>query len=396
MSQATKVGEPHKALLSEIYLDNNATTNPLPEVIEAVAQTMADGFGNPSSAHSMGRRSRQVLRESRERVAGLVGASPENVVFTSGATEANNLVLQSLLAREFGDYRLITSGVEHSSILGVAEHLVSRGVDVVVLPVDSDGMVAMEAVVGAIQPGRTLVSIQWANNETGVLQSIKQLAVTAHSSGALFHTDAVQAVGKTPIDLASIPIDFLSLSGHKLHGPLGIGALVGPGVHRLPSLVYGGTQEAGLRPGTENLPGIIGLACALELRALRFGPVAEHTQRLRDRFESSLIERGLVVSVNGGEAFRVPNTSNIRFADIDGEALTIRLDQLGIRCSQSSACTNQKPEPSYVLCAMGLSEGEAYASVRFGFSELNTMDEVDRAVDAVTDVHASLVRFAVA
>ena len=396
MSQETKEGEPHKALPREIYLDNNATTSPHPEVIEAVAQAMAAGFGNPSSAHCGGRRARQVLRDSREQVSGLVGASPEDVVFTSGATEANNLVLQSLLAREFSDYRLITSGVEHSSILSVAEHLSSRGVEVVVLPVDTDGLVALDAVVSAIQPGRTLVSIQCANNETGVLQSIEQLAVTAHCSGALFHTDAVQGVGKTPIDLASIPIDFLSLSGHKLHGPLGIGALVGPGIHRLPSLLYGGTQEAGLRPGTENLPGITGLACALELRALRFGSVAEHTRRLRDRFESGLIKRGLVASVNGGGAFRVPNTSNIRFGDIDGDALTIQLDQRGIQCSQSSACTSQKPEPSYVLRAMGLSEVEAFASVRFGFSELNTMQEVDRAVNAVTDVHASLARFAVA
>ena len=396
MSRRAKVGEAHKAPVREIYLDNNATTSPFPEVIEAVAHAMADGFGNPSSAHSAGGRARQLLRDSRGQVADFVGFAPDDVVFTSGATEANNLVLQSLLTREFADYRLITSSVEHSSILAVAEHLVSQGVDVVILPVDHDGMVALESLVSAIQPGCTLVSIQWANNETGVLQSIERLAVAAHQSGALFHTDAVQAVGKMPSDPASIPIDFLSLSGHKLHGPLGVGALVGPGVHRLPPLVYGGTQEGGLRPGTENLPGIIGLACALELRTLRFDSVAEHTQRLRDRFESSLVERGLVVSVNGGGAPRLPNTSNIRFTEIDGEALTIRLDQHGIRCSQSSACTNQKPEPSYVLRAMGLSEDEAYASVRFGFSELNTADEVDRAVDAVTDIHASLARFAVA
>ncbi len=380
----------------ESYLDNNATTRALPEVIDAVAQAMADRYGNASSVHSAGARARAQIRKAREQVADLLGTTVEDVVFTSGATEANNIVLQSLLAGEFAGYRLVTSSVEHSSVLAAADYLRSRGTKVTVLPVDTDGVVDPEAVSAAIDPGRTLVSIQWANNETGVLQPIGRIARGARALGALFHTDAVQAVGKTPINLASLPIDFMSLSGHKLHGPLGVGALVGPGIRRLQPLVYGGSQEDALRPGTENVPGIVGLGRALELRATRFGLVAEQTQQLRGRFESTLTARGLVASVNAGRACRLPNTSNIRFTDVDGEALIIRLDQLGVRCSQSSACTNQKPEPSYVLTAMGLSEAEAYASVRFGFSELNTLDEVEAAVESIATIHASLAQFAIA
>lgn len=380
----------------EIYFDNNSTTRALPEVIDAVAQAMADRYGNASSVHSAGERARAQIRKAREQVADLLGATAEDVVFTSGATEANNIVLQSLLAGEFAGYRLVTSSVEHSSVLAAADYLRSMGTKVTVLPVDADGVVDPEAVSAAIDPGRTLVSIQWANNETGVLQPIGSIARNARAMGALVHTDAVQAVGKAPIDLASLPIDFMSLSGHKLHGPSGVGALVGSGIRRLQPLVYGGSQENALRPGTENVPGIVGLGCALEMRAMRFGLVAEQTRKLRECFESTLTARGLVANVNAGGARRLPNTSNVRFADVDGEALTIRLDQVGVRCSQSSACTNQKPEPSYVLRAMGLSETEAYASVRFGFSELNTIDEVEAAVESIATIHASLSQFAVA
>jgi cysteine desulfurase len=248
----------------------------------------------------------------------------------------------------------------------------------------------------SVEPGKTLVSVQWANNETGVLQPILELAAAARAAGAVFHTDAVQAVGKVRIDLDETPIDLLSLSGHKLHGPLGVGALVGPAVRQLDPLVFGGAQEKGLRPGTENVPAIVGLGIALECRAARFDAVADATLALRDQFEARLSALGLVAALNGAPSERLPNTSNVRFADVDGEALTIRLDQLGVRCSQSSACTNHKPEPSYVLRAMGLSEAEAYSSVRFGFSELNTFVDVEAAVDAIATVHESLPRFAVA
>ena len=380
----------------EIYLDNNASTRVLPEVAEAVHEALLNGCGNPSSAHRAGRRARRRLWEARESVARLLSADPNDIVFTSGASEANNLVLQSLLARPLERYRLITSAVEHSSVLKAAEALRRLGRQVVVLPVDSNGLVSEDRLVQAVAPGRTLVSIQWANNETGVVQPIARLAERARGCGALFHTDAVQAVGKVPVNLGAVPVDFLSLSGHKLHGPLGVGALVVRDRRFLRPLMFGGSQEGSLRPGTENIPGIAGLGVALTLRNERFEAVAAATRDLQTAFEAGLARRGLVGAVNGLGADRLPNTSNIRFLDMDGELLTARLDQLGVRCSQSSACTNRRPEPSYVLRAMGLSERQAYASVRFASSELNTMMDVDDAVGAVSSVHADLLRFAVA
>ena len=381
----------------EIYLDNNATTRALPEVVEAVARVMRDGYGNPSSIHSAGARGRALLRRAREQVAEAVGSvDPVNVVFTSGATEANNLVVQGLLAGSMKGYRLVTTAVEHSSILAAAHALKRRGCEVLVLPVDAEGLVSVNALGEAIAPGRTLVSVQWANNETGVIQPIRELVERTHSAGGLFHTDAVQAVGKVRVDVEAVPADFLSLSGHKLHGPLGVGALVARNKKLLAPLVFGGSQENALRPGTENVPGIVGLGVALSLRHDRLEAVAATTSRMRDSFESLLADRGLAKMFNGARANRLPNTSNVQFRETDGEALSIRLDQMSVRCSLSSACTNQRPEPSYVLRAMGLSEAEAFASVRFGFSELNTMMEVDQAIEAITNIHASLIRFAVA
>ncbi len=380
----------------DIYLDNSATTQALPEVIEAVSRAMAHSWGNASSVHSAGERARLCLRGAREQVAMMLGASIDDVVFTSGATEANNLVLQSLLTANCRGYRLVTTSIEHSSVLAAADHLHANGVEVVILAVDRNGLVDQQNMIDAIKPGSTLVSIQWASNETGVLQPLVELAKRAQEAGAQFHTDAVQAVGKVPINLAEAPIDFLSLSGHKVHGPLGVGALVGPGVHTIHPLLFGGSQEQAVRPGTENIPGIVGLGTALELRSLRFDSVAVGTRTLRDRFEQSLKNNDLIAAINGTSSDRLPNTTNVQFSEIDGEALILRLDQAGIRCSQGSACTNQKPEPSYVLRAMGLSEAEAYASVRFSLSELNTVEEIDSAVESIMEIHASLTRFAVA
>ena len=388
--------DPRLAVPPEIYLDNNATTRPLPEVVRAVTEVMTSGFGNPSSVHRAGERARQLIRQARAQVAGLIGADPDHVVFTSGATEANNLALQSLCGIGRGTLRLVTTAVEHSSILQVAEHLRRSGGDVVILPVDSSGLVDIDKLVDAIKPGRTLVSVQWANNETGVLQPVAEIANVAKEHEAFFHTDAVQAVGKVQIDLNRLPADLLTLSGHKVHGPLGVGALVGPGVDRIRSLVFGGSQEKARRPGTENVPGIVGLGVALEERGHRWEAALGATERMRNRFESALLNRGLVSAVNGSPGARLLNTSSLRFSGIDGEALTIRLDQQGVRCSQSSACTNQKPEPSYVLRAMGLTEAEAYASVRFGFSEFNTDHDVDSALDIIAEVHNSLALFALA
>ena len=379
----------------QIYLDNNATTAPLPEVVDAVSQAMLDGLGNPSSVHGAGTAARRAMREVRECVSGLIGTSSEDVIFTSGATEANNLVLQSLKYSAPLN-RLVTTAVEHSSILATADHLRAQGVDVIVLPVDRNGLVDPQAVAAEVVPGHTLVSVQWANNETGVIQDIPAIAGLSREAGAVVHSDAVQAVGKIPVRIDELSVDLLSLSAHKLHGPLGVGALVGPGVRTLPPLLYGGSQEHGIRAGTENVPGIVGLGVALEARRERMEASAAATREMRDTFEASLSETGIVSRVNGSAAPRLPNTSNLCFQSIDGEALTIRLDQLGIWCSQSSACTNHRPEPSYVLREMGLSEDEAYASIRFGFSDLNSMSDLATVVSAISTLHQQLSRFAIA
>lgn len=380
----------------EIYLDNNATTRVLPEVADAVVRTMEEGYGNPSSVHRAGERARARLRQARGQVAEAVSAKPEEVFFTSGASEANNLVMQSLLAGAMRGHRLVTSVAEHSSVLTVARVLEDSGHEVVMVSVDRDGLVNEDALFDAIAPGRTLVSIQWANSETGVVQPIARIVERAHAMSALFHTDAVQAVGKIPVDVNRVPVDFMSLSAHKVHGPLGVGALLARDRALLRPMILGGSQERSLRPGTENVPAIVGFGVALSIRASRLGAVSLRTREMRNEFESGLRRRGLVRAINGAGAERVPHTSNVQFLNTDGEALTLRLDQAGVRCSQSSACTNRRPEPSYVLRAMGLSEVEAYASVRFAFSEFNSMQDVTDAVETISLVRASQPRFAVA
>lgn len=380
----------------EVYLDNNATTKVLPEVAEAITAAMLGLCGNPSSVHSSAARARASLWLARERVAALVSADPSHVVFTSGASEANNLVLQSLRRGAMAGFRLVTTAVEHSSVLAVSEVLGRLGQEVLVLPVNERGLVSVEDLSRAIDPGRTLVSIQWANNETGVIQPLPELAKCAQENGAVFHTDAVQAVGKIPVDFGAVPVDLLSLSGHKLHGPLGVGALVVLDPTLLQPLLFGGDQEGSLRPGTENVPGLIGLGVACLHRRRRFNAVASATRRMRDAFEDHLARRGFLLAVNGVGARRLPGTSNVLFREIDGEALVLQLDRAGIQCSQSSACTSRRPEPSYVLRAMGLSEPEAFSSVRFSFSEMNTMADVVDAVEAISAVHTRLRRLVVA
>ena len=377
---------------NEIYLDNNATTRPLPEVRQALLHALDATFGDPSSDHSAGERARTALRTSRASVAALLGVEPETLIFTSGTTESNNLVLASALTRASATQqsgtrpRLITTSVEHSSVLNVAEHYRQSGIDVVVLPVNSSGHLDLQELEQALTPATVLVSIQWANNETGVIQPIAEIGRLCRQHGIVFHTDAAQAVGKIPLQVASLPIDFLSCTAHKLHGPAGIGALYVRNRRTLAPQLHGGPQEHELRPGTENLLGIVGFGVAAAVRQSRFAAVQQHCCTLRDRFESLVQELVPDVTVNGDRAARLDTTTNLCFAGIDGQALVARLDQHGIRCSQSSACTNQRPEPSYVLRAMGLTEAQAYASVRFSVSELNTLAEIETAAAAIADL----------
>jgi len=367
-----------------IYLDNNATTRALPEVREAVAHALDGGFGNPSSAHSTGEQARQKLFEARQAVAELIGAFPEQVFFTSGATEANNIVLKSAALRDPAR-GIVTTRIEHSSVLTCCQHLEDRGVPMTYLTPSPSGRIEPEVVEAAVQLRRPgLVAVQWVNNETGVIQPIAQIAEICRRYGAELLCDAAQAVGKIPIALNTIAIDYLTMTGHKFHGPPGAGALVTRAPQRLSPLLHGGDQELGLRPGTENFPGIVGLGVAARLRKKRINTLTQIIGGLRDRFERALIERFPFIRVNGDPVNRVFTTTNLCFTGIDGQALVARLDADQVRCSQSSACTNARPEPSYVLRAMDLSERDAFSSVRFAFSELNSTDDVDVALERLS------------
>jgi cysteine desulfurase len=379
--------------MREIYLDNGASTPPLPSVIAAMEAAMTESFGNPSSAHSRGAVARTVVEESRAAVAYLLGVPEDALVFTSGATEANNIALLSGIARSRGHRRLVTTSVEHSSVLKMADYLEGQGVDVVRLPVDRNGLVDMTAIERELAVPTSLLSIQWVNSETGVIQPIEQIAKIAQGRGVAFHVDAAQALGKLRLRVSDLPIDYASITAHKIHGPQGVGALyIRPGSSFL-SLLHGGPQEGGRRAGTENVPGVVGFGKAARIRVVSFDAVAAQVRDLRDEFEGMLTELVPGVAFNGRGASRVYSTSNILFPGIDGQALVARLDQLGIYCSQSSACTNQRPEPSYVLRAMGLTEEQAYAGVRFTFSELITRADMRAAATAIADTVKVLLRF---
>jgi cysteine desulfurase len=324
---------------SEIFLDNNATTRPLPEVTAAVAAAMSESFGNPSSSNRAGDRARRLLRESRASVAALMRATPESIHFTSGATESNNWVLQRVCTKPGA--AIVTTEAEHSSIKTLCEFLEATGTQVLRLPVDEGGRVSVEQLEATLLPETKLVSVHWVNNETGTIQPIKEIATLCRKRGVLLHTDASQALGKLPIDVTELGCDFLSFSAHKFHGPQGVGGLyIRPGI-KLVALLFGGAQEHGHRAGTENLPGIAGAGAAADQRLNGLNSTIARLQQLRDQFESLVVEQIADVVVNGDPAHRICNTTNLRFDGVNGEALVARLDQRGIRCSQSSACTNQ-------------------------------------------------------
>ena len=373
-----------------IYLDNNATTEPLPEVREAIAAALGLGPSNPSSPHMAGEPARRLLADARKSVAQLIVASPEQVVFTSSGTEANNMAMHSI-AFQRPQPRLVTTPVEHESIRRKAEMLEASGVAVVELPVDNAGRVLLDAADGLITPDVGLVSIQWVNNETGVVQPVEQIAAICRSRGVRFHTDAAQAVGKIPVDVTSLEPDLLTFTGHKLHAPMGVGVLYLRQGIPLQPILGGGTQEFGLRPGSQNLLGIAGLGIACQLRRKRLRNIMEHMTKLRDAFEHRVVEACEGACINTPpEVNRVCNTTNIRFPGIDGEALLAQLITHGVCCSQGSACTAQIPEPSHTLLAMGLTADEAYQSIRFSVSELNTMAEIDDAAEIIAACYTRL------
>jgi cysteine desulfurase len=370
------------------YLDNNATTPPLPEVVAAMRRVLGEGFGNPSSLHEAGQRTRQALDLARGQVAALIGAQPREVVFTSCGTESDNQALFGLV--EAGDH-VITCAIEHHAVLNACRRLQSQGVTVTVLPVDGAGRVDPEAVRAALRPTTRVISVMLANNETGVLQPVEALGRLAAEAGVVLHTDAVQAAGKVPVDVTRLGCHLLSLSAHKLHGPQGTGALYVRRGTRPRPLLLGGQQERRLRAGTENMPGIVGFGVAAQAARtwLEQGRAAE-LAALRDRLEAGLLRLVPRVRVNGAEAARVPNTTNLSFEGIAGSALVVALDQEGLCASTGSACASGSREPPHVLRAMGLSVVEAQAAVRFSLGKQTTAGEIDFALSCVPAAVARL------
>ncbi|MEW6146025.1 MAG: cysteine desulfurase family protein [Thermodesulfobacteriota bacterium] len=370
----------------EIYLDNNATTKPLPEVREEVYEILGDEFGNPSSAHSRGERARKHLAGAREKVAELIGSKPSKITFTSSGTESNNMAFYSSTRDKGKKCRIITTTVEHSSIRKMCSYLCINGVEIKLVEVDGKGLIDLDGFRKMMNGDTSLVSVQWVNNETGVVQPVVEVGEMCRERGVPFHTDAAQAVGKLEMRVEELPFDFLTFTGHKFHGPQGAGAIYTKDKFLLAPMMFGGFQEEGFRPGTQNLPGIVGLGKAAELRKNELLRLTAYMKDVRDRFEAMVLDFVPGTRVNGEVKNRVCNTTNIMFGGIDGRKLVRELDEAGVRCSQSSACTNFEVSPSYVLCAMGLTEEEAYSSIRFSFSVENTLDEADTAARIIRDI----------
>ncbi|EIZ79674.1 cysteine desulfurase [Novosphingobium sp. Rr 2-17] len=371
-----------------VYLDNNATTRTDPEVVQAMLPYFTEQFGNASSMHAFGAEVGTALATARKQLQALLGAAFDHeIVYMSSGTEADNSAIMSALETQVGRDEIITSAVEHPAVLTMVAHLEkTRGVKVHIIGVDARGRLDMEAYRAALGPKTAIVSIMWANNETGTIFPVELLAEMAHEAGALFHTDAVQAVGKIPINLAESEIDMLSLSGHKLHGPKGIGALyVRKGVRFRP-LIRGGHQERGRRAGTENAPAIIGLGKAAELALAHMEDEQTRVAGLRDRLEKGLLQRIGNSFVTGDVDNRLPNTANVAFEYIEGEAILLLMNRDGIAASSGSACTSGSLEPSHVLRAMNVPYTAAHGAIRFSFSRENTDADVDRVLEVMPPV----------
>jgi len=366
------------------YLDNNATTPVLPEVLAAMQPFFLEEFGNASSIHHHGQHTRAAVERARENVAELLGARSSEIVFTSGGTEADNLALFGMVQPR--DH-VITSTIEHHAVLNACKRLEQIGCEVTYVPVDGQGTVDPGEIRRALRPQTKLISIMAANNETGVVQRIAEIGRIAAEADVYFHTDAVQAAGKIPIHVAEWKCDLLSISGHKIHAPQGIGALYVRKGTLLQPLFYGGRHERSRRAGTENVPGIVGLGKAAEIALNGFsdGSVAR-TAELRDRIETFATETIEWIGVNSGGALRVPNTTNIYFECVEGEAMVIALDLKGVAVSTGAACSSGAIEPSHVLTAMGLSGDRARASIRFSLGKQNTNEEVDLLLEILPEV----------
>lgn len=369
-----------------IYLDHNATTQPAPEVVAAMSDCQNRIWGNPSSLHALGQKARALRDAACRALAALLNAPPANILFTSGATEATNqLLLAPLLKPGARPRHLVVSAIEHPCVLQPAALLEAHGWAVTRVGVRPDGTVDPQAVADALRPDTALVSVMLANNDTGVLQPVREIAALARARGVPVHTDAVQAVGRIPVDFEALGVDFLTLSGHKFHGPKGVGALVFRDVKTLSPLLLGGSQERNLRAGTENVTGLCGLAAAADLARRRMAETAAHTAALRDRLQTGILNAFHCARVNGADAPRLPNTLNVTFPGTDAITAVMNLDMAGVAVATTSACSTANRQPPYVLTAMGLSPDDALASLRFSLGPANTEVEIDRVVTLLTD-----------
>ncbi|MGA2946935.1 MAG: aminotransferase class V-fold PLP-dependent enzyme [Candidatus Sulfotelmatobacter sp.] len=375
-------------MIRRIYLDNNATTPVLPDVLEAMRPYFGEHFGNASSIHHHGQETRAAVERARDSVASLLGCRAPEIVFTSGGTESNNLAIAGLTS---ADDHVITSGIEHHAVLHACKHLEEMGCEVTYVPVDGRSLVDSDDVRRALRPNTKLISIMMANNETGVLQSVEEIGKIAEEADVYFHIDAVQAAAKVPIDVKRIACDALSISGHKIHAPQGVGVLyVRKGTHLQP-LFYGGRHERSRRAGTENVPGIVALGKAAELAMQGFERGEDKKMSaLRDRLQVGILAQVEEAGVNGEGAPRVPNTTNIYFDHIEGEAMVISLDLKGLAVSTGAACSSGAIEPSHVLTAMGLRVDRARASIRFSLGKQNTAEDIDFALVLVPEAVARL------
>jgi cysteine desulfurase len=373
--------------MRQVYLDYNATTPVHPEVLEVVIESLHNDFGNPSSVHRYGRKTRVLVDEARDQVAALIGAPAASIVFCSGGTEANNTILKGVAAaKEDQGRHLVTSGIEHAAILDTCTYLEHQGFDVTYVPVDKRGVVDPEAVREALTEHTILVSIMHANNEIGTLQPVAEIAQLARDRGILVHTDAVQSFGKMPLSVEALGVDFLSFSGHKCYAPKGIGGWYARQPATLPPLIHGGHQERGMRSGTENVAYItaLGRACTIADRDM---PVeAERLQTLQQRLEHGIMEQIPSARIQGADAPRLPNTTNVAFAGAEGETLLMSLDLQGVAVSTGSACSSGSLEPSHVLQAMDLAEELLHGALRFSMGRSTTSEDIDYVLQILPDI----------
>ena len=373
--------------MRNVYLDHAATTAVHPKVLESMLPYLQDKPGNPSSIYSSGREAKAAVETARAQVAALINAQPDEIIFTSGGTEADNLALTGVATALSQQGRhIITSRIEHHAVLHTAEELERKGFQVTYLPVDPDGLINPDLLEQALTPETIMVSIIFANNEIGTIEPIDRLAKIAKKHGVIFHTDAVQAVGNIPIDVEELNIDLLSLSGHKIYGPKGIGALYVRRGMNIKPLMQGGSQERKLRPGTENVPGIVGLGKAAELARIELPARSAHLTELRDYLIDGILSSIAHVRLNGHRTLRLPGNANFSFEFIEGESLLLSLDMAGIAASSGSACTSGSLDPSHVLMAIGLSHEVAHGSLRLTLGRENNKEDVDYVLSVLPDI----------